>query len=39
MEEATIYAFGIPNIFIYLAIGVVIIGLGFYLSKKSKSKK
>ncbi|WP_434799513.1 QVPTGV class sortase B protein-sorting domain-containing protein [Terrisporobacter vanillatitrophus] len=39
LENSTNYAFGIPTNFIYIALGIVIIGGGLYLYKKLKSKK
>ena len=38
MNSATTYAWGIPPSFIYAIIGLVIVGVGFYFYKKSKSK-
>lgn len=38
MNSATNYALGIPTSFIYVIIGISIVGAGFYFYKKSKTK-
>lgn len=39
LAQSTNYAFGISTTFIYIALGIVIIGAGVYLYKKLKYKK
>ena len=39
LSTSTVNAFGISRNFIYIALSIVIIGVGLYLYKKNKFKK